>query len=224
MEARPTLGIKSGEDLLDIDDELQLAFDIQFDEPETKLETVGELHDYIARKLHAAPRGSACSTLVSFNKLRSGLSAFSQVRVAPSTPLTAFGLPARPLLHRLHLQTKLEMPSYELTWLGLLGTASLLAGFVYLIISLGTRVIDIPYAVLIFGAGIAALAIDPGVWPRNCRTVGQLSQLVARRNVTRLGGMGARVGSTEIWDAIVDILEGRAVVTSGAITRETRFT
>jgi hypothetical protein len=227
---RETLGLKDGEDGLDLEEVVQTAFAFDWN-PVSSVETMGDLHDAIWTQVSArAKRGDACLTLMAFNRLRAALMSIGHDRTAltRATPLVSLEK-ARPrrLIARLAAHSQLDMPLWRLTGVGAIGSALLLASIAWVLVALFSpsglahaAPIIAPLALLAFA--IALLVIDPGAYKRSDMTLGDLAFETAHFNYARLLAEGARQREGDLWQALVFVVED-AWGKNGEITRETRF-
>ncbi len=77
---------------------------------------------------------------------------------------------------------------------------------------LGMLIVGIVYGAWALAPGIlvvtavALMFIDPGKFPADCETLGELSTKVARLNFGHLAKAGARVTQKELWDSLTEVV------------------
>jgi hypothetical protein len=120
----------------------------------------------------------------------------------------------------------LRLPHKAATWIGQLGAVSLLAGL------LGLATVGAPAAVGVLPgrwawapAAMIALApvlfvLDPGAFPEDCPTLGDLARKVSRLNFGVFADAGARANGKELWDALIEIASRYSSVPPGEMRPE----
>jgi hypothetical protein len=102
----------------------------------------------------------------------------------------------------------------EMTWLGTIG-------------AIGGGLAVIPVAIFYGFWALAPIAIgsllirlDPGKFPKNCKTLGDLAAKMSKLNVGYFADKGARVSDTQLWEALTEIVSAYSSLRPEAMRRE----
>lgn len=196
---------------MDVVEDIEKSFGFPITDQEAEAcMTVGDLFS-IAKGWFRGDTGTRCASAMAFCRLRKALGR----SVEPTTALTSLaGDSAKAFIKRLSEETGLRMPLLQLSWIGLTGTAlgvaALFSPIVLLVLGLG------PHwwwsSLLLFGAGLLVLRIDPCVFPAGYTTFGELSEKVAALNFGQLATLGARASETDVRRALVGVLTERSTL------------
>jgi len=204
-----SLGIDD-EDSVDVVRDLESSFDIQISDSEAAAcRTLGDIYDLLVMKFSESDvGGQSCASAMAFYRLRSALTAHSsEAKLRPSTPLATIStVSVRRLFKQIHMQTGLKLPSKAYSWMGWIGASSALLGIVGVIpisILFGWWAI-VP--VVCIASAFVLLPLDPGRFPKQCETLGELSTKVSRLNFGQLAKAGARVTERELWNSLTEVV------------------
>jgi len=205
------------------EEEVHFAFGVDFSSIDTPLQTVGDLHDFLERRMETAAKGQACATLVALNQIRSALKDLAPDQtIRPGDTLVSFGRSPSGILRHIKRRTGLSMPPPNHKLWGFAGLLAFYCCFFVFPVALVTPWPDAAFVIAVAAAGIILASTDPQTLKPDCLTVGDLARKVARRNIARLGAQGARIGRQETWEALVELLR-EAAPNDVDITPATRF-
>ncbi len=113
---------------------------------------------------------------------------------------------AKRFIEHAEMQTGLRLPRRSASWIGLVDAAGAAFGFlaaIVLFVMFG--VWGLAPAIVAF-VGAVLVRMDPGKFPENCATMGDLARIVCTYNFGRLAHEGARVNATELWSALTAVV------------------
>lgn len=208
---------------IDLLEELEATFGIKIaDEEAEQCRTVGDLYEVVCAHLPDWDlQGGRCGSSMVFYRMRRSLS--SQGRgVTPNTLLADFGLSPRRLFKTLAERTRLRLPDYELTWLGVTGGFLLAGGILAAIVVLftGHRIVS-GIIVSIALAGLPLLRMEPGRFPAGMLTVGDLVRRTVPLNAAGLKEAGGR--PPDRWSVLVALAAEHGTLPPSEIGPETFF-
>jgi len=201
--------------------ERSLGFRFQADEL-TTCRTVGDIFRVVARRLDGTG-GEACASAIAFYRLRRALTPHAGgEKLRPSSVLAAF-VPVSPkrLFKQIETETRLHLPPPTNSWLGRVAFAVAATAF------LGMIPVHMLYpgwtlfTILLIPVSIWTFSIDPGRYPGDCRTLGDLAKKTAQLNFGPLLEAGARPRQGDQWEVLTEILSGYGTLPKAAITPET---
>jgi hypothetical protein len=225
-----SLGLAGDGDEIDLAVGIERAFGFELSVPEGEsLLTVGDLYDCVLKHLPPDGRDRKCASAMAFYRLRrcaERLGLGHQLR--PSSALTFLrgGRPKR-TIKSLALESGLAIDGIiEMTWAGSLGCILLpfltVAVSVTVALNTGTGVLGAALmgVLVAIPMGIVLAALDPGVLPDDCRTMGDLARQAVPQNFGYLARLGARHSAEDVWQALLAIV-ARHSETDDKIGRET---
>ena len=208
-----TLGIDD-EDAFDVVIDLERSFDIAISDQEAEAcRTLGDLYDLLLQRFEGREGGQLCASAMAFYRLRRACGYLSaETKLRPSTRFPDFANNSvRRFFTDIEGETGLRLPQKAASWVGKLGGASVVAGLlgvmaVGALCGLGLlsgKWAWAPAAMIAFAPILWSL--DPGEFPKNCETLGDLARRVSRLNFGRFAKAGARVNRKELWDALTEL-------------------
>lgn len=205
----PSLDISDDDSVAMLKD-LERAFDIEISKAEAaQLTTLGDINDLIVRRFREdGASGEACANAVAFHRLKRTIAEGSaDANLTPSTRLVEIAGPSVKLfLIATEKRSGLPLPRKARTWLGNLGIGVAILGFVGpipgAVLLGGWTILGIP---LMIGAGGFLMNMDPGKFPHDCQTLGDLSKRVTKLGFSQVAKTGGRTGEREIWDVLTTI-------------------
>jgi hypothetical protein len=209
---------------IDLLEEVEATFGIKIANKEAEqCATVGDLYDKVcAHSPDWDRQDGSCGSSMVFYRLRRSLSPEDRRGVGPDTPLTASELQPSRLFKKLADETALRLPSYELTWLGMIGGFLLVGGILLAILALLTaHWIVSAIAAVIALAGLPLLRLDPGRFPAGIETVADLARRTAPLNAAKLKEAGGR--PADRWSVIVALAAEHGELPPNEIRPETVF-
>ncbi|HJW41572.1 MAG TPA: hypothetical protein VJ476_10135 [Rhizomicrobium sp.] len=227
-----TLGLGDDLDSVELVQDIEKAFDVEIANAEAeRLLVVGQLYDLLVSKIPASDANKKCASAMTFYRLRQGMERLGFGRkLSPSADIRFLEKSgASRSFKRLERETGLTLPKLVMTWIGgfgcLLSVASICVAIVAALFFHRTQSF-LPFLMLLLllavGTGFAVTYLDPGKLTQDCRTLGGLSKRTAAQNFGKLAELGARNGSEDIWNSLVDLLSNYSLPKS-EITRETYF-
>lgn len=199
---------------LELLEELEDVFAIKFVAEETRqIVTVGNLHDLLVRKMPPLD-GKKCRSQLAFYRLRRALTVMAPlIELRPSTKLTEVvqGAPSK-FFRVLERAAGLQLPSLQMTRLGLVAFLVMLFAFIGLI-GFGADGGGLPAFVaagIAFGGMILVGVYDRGVIGNHLVSLGDLARATSARNYALLSKLGGRHNDRELWSALVELLAGLA--------------
>ena len=197
--------------------ERSLGFQFGADELET-CRTVGDIYRIVARRLEGSD-GEACVTAMTFYRLRRALAPYAGgEKLRPVHVLSELiGEPPRRAVKRIEAETRLQLPPLASSWLG---KAAFATAAIALLGIIPVHMLYPGWTLLTIGlipAAIWILSIDPGQFPKDCRTLGDLAKKVVALNYGHLLEAGARPRQSDQWDVLTEILSEYSVVPKAAI-------
>jgi len=194
-----------GDDLNDVLLEIERSFGVSLPHDLTHVHTAGDLFAEIRKMREPDGLGDRCDTAMSFFLLRRMLTSLGlQVGASPGTLLAGRGLPSpRRLAKLIRKETALEAPGLVVSRTGCIGAVAIFAAGVGLALItwspewLATWLLMLP-----------VLALDPGGWEGNWKTLGSLARSVAVRNVDHFAGKGARNREIDWWRSFSHLIAG----------------
>ncbi|MBI1179494.1 MAG: hypothetical protein GC201_02985 [Alphaproteobacteria bacterium] len=220
-----SLGLNERLDDVKLSQNLALSFGVRFGPDESAgWRTVGDIYRSIADKLIDPEQiGNACASAMAFRKLRRAiLRLVAPAEIRPETPLRELAtFQPRRFLKRLGEESGLRMPDYATSIPGLVLMAAGLLASVGLTFGIGPLPVAWPYAMLALACSVLLPLIDPGRFPRGCRTVGELTEKVAGLNYARMRSSGAASDSQAVWRALVSVVSEHTDLPADSITPAT---
>jgi hypothetical protein len=222
-----TLGLDDDLDSVEIVHHLERVFDITVSKEEAaRIVKVGEFHDLLLQKIPQNDADRKCASAVTFYRIRSALHRLGYGDgLTPASDIRALERGRTKVnLRSLEKEAGFYMPKTTSTRIG---RRRSLCGFIVTLVGVFSLQPGFAAAFLgvLAGTGVAAIIFgyfDPGKLPTNCETLGGLTKVVAAENYGRLIKMGARHGSEDIWENLIEALSHYALSKS-EITRETFF-
>lgn len=208
-----TLGIDDEEAVYMVR-ELESSFDIVISAPEADAcRTLGDLYELILQRFEGRDSGQFCGSAMAFYRLRrASVHQSPGVKLRPSTLLPDLtDGSAKRFFKDIEAATGLRLARRAPSWIGTLAAVGLLGGLLG-VMAVGTSsAIGLhfwkwawaPAAMIAFAPILWSL--DPGEFPENCETLGDLARRVSRLNFGRFANAGARVNRTELWDALTEV-------------------
>ncbi|HUO92845.1 MAG TPA: hypothetical protein VMU22_07980 [Rhizomicrobium sp.] len=227
------LGLGDALDGVELLRDVEKVFDVQIANKEAEaLWNVGDLYDLILKKLPRGEANTKCASAMAFYRLRRAFIDLSMTDVlSPSSDMAAWrSVHARPLFRELESRTGLNMPRQSFSWIGKTGgwialswlaamTFDLLLPPIYKPI---LQVLSI-YCWSALPLAFAFAQFDPGRFPRDCRTFGDLVTKVSYESYGKLVKAGAATSEQAIWTALTEAVESVTNVPAAKIARETLF-
>lgn len=209
---------------IDLLEEVEATFGIKIaNEEAERCATVGDLYDVVST--HSPDWNSqdgSCGSSMVFYRLRRSLSPDDRRGVVPDTALASIGLQPSRLFKKLADDTRLRLPEYELTSLGMAGSYILVGGIIAAIVTLLTgQWIFSGIAALVALAGLPLIRLDPGRLPTGIATVADLVRRTAPLNVASLKESGGR--PADRWSVLVALAAEHGVLPPDEIGPETVF-
>jgi hypothetical protein len=192
--------------------DLERAFDIQISkDAAAQLETLGDVNDLILLRFREnSPAGEACANAVAFHRLKRAIREGSDggANLTPSTSLAEVAGPSvKQFLITTEKRSGLPLPRKSRTWLGNLGIGVAILGFIGpipgAVLLGGWTILGIP---LMIGAGGFLMNMDPGKFPDDCQTLGDLSKRATRLGFSQVTKPGTRTAEREIWEVLTTIV------------------
>ncbi|MDX2238537.1 MAG: hypothetical protein NW203_13325 [Hyphomonadaceae bacterium] len=206
--------------------DIESAFGLRLSDEEAALvRTMGDLHTLLMRRIGPS-EGETCLTTMAFLRLRRALSPIApNIRLRPSTLLSELPTTSpRALYGSVQLENELRLPALAMGSLTSVGGVLLLSLFALppILAIFRASWLEIGGVVL----GVIALIwvlqrLDPLRFPRDCKTLGDLSRAVAAHNAGALARQGAKLDSEAIWQSLVQIATQYASTPKPDISRET---
>jgi hypothetical protein len=209
---------------IDLLEEVETTFDIKIaDEEAERCCTVGDLYDIVcAHSPDWDNQGGSCGSSIVFYRLRRSLNPGDKRAVRPGTTLAATGLQPSRLFKKLADDTRLRLPSYDLTRPGMTGGYLLVGGFLAAIVALlSGHWIVAGLAVLVALSGVPLLRLDPGRLPAGTVTVADLVRRTVPLNAAGLKEAGGR--SADRWSVLVALAAEHGTLPLDEIGPETFF-
>lgn len=211
-----TLGLDDDLDGNDLVDLVEKSFGIRFTNAEWEtFRTVGDIFEVIRRHFSSRQDGAdRCATAMAFYRLRSALSDLNpNIKLEPGTRLEEVStLSARAVFKTLRMRTGLRLPPRRLTSLGDFGMWCLVAGPIGLIATFGLDRQLWPVPALAIAIGVPLLMVDPGKFPAELQTLGDLSRTVAGLNFGQLAAAGAEPRDKDLWNALTEVLSQYSIL------------
>ncbi|RIX31942.1 acyl carrier protein [Sphingomonas edaphi] len=180
---------------IDLLEEVEATFGIKIaNEEAEQCATVGGLYDVVCS--HSPDwngQDGSCGSSMVFYRMRRSLSPDDKRGITPDTALAASGMQPSRMFKKLADETGLRLPSYELTWLGMMGGGLLVGGIIAAIVALltGHWIVSSIFG-LIALAGLPLLRLDPGRFPAGFVTVADLVRRTVPLNSNSLRDAGGR--------------------------------
>jgi hypothetical protein len=216
-----------GDDLDDVLLEIERSFGISLPHDLMHVHTAGDLFAEIRKVREPDGLGDRCDTAMSFFLLRRMLTDLGlQDRATPRTPLGGQGLPSpRRLARFIRDEMGLEAPGLVVSRMGCSGAIMIFAAGIGFALTAWS-----PAWLAMWLLVLPVLALDPGGWEGDWKTLGSLARSVAVRNVAHFAGKGARNREADWWRSFSHLIAGIVVpVTRGGeiepdqIRPKTRF-
>ncbi len=204
-----TLGIDD-EDAIDIVRDLEKSFAIIISDTESgSWRTLGDVFELILKRYRDSGLGGrSCGSAMAFYRVRVGLDLIAPgINLRPEmlfrdiTPVSA-----KRVFRSVEARTGLRLPPKAKSWIGYCGVIGMIAGFVGAIPAeffAGAQGLET--AGVLVGVGLLMIYIDPEKFPKDCKTIGDLSKKVAKLNLGHLAKTGARAGEKELWDTLTEV-------------------
>jgi hypothetical protein len=220
-------------DDVELTQRVEKVFDLHIVNSEAaSIVNVGDLYDLILKKLPLSETNTKCASAMAFYRLRR---AFIDLKMAdalsPSSDMAVWrSVHARPLFRELERRTGLNMPRQSFSWIGKTGgwiALSWLAAIAFDLLLPPTykpilQVLSI-YCWSALPFAFALAQFDPGRFPKNCRTFGDLATKVSEVSYGKLVKAGAATSEQVIWTTLTEAVESITNVPAAKIARETLF-
>jgi hypothetical protein len=206
--------------------DLERAFDVHIPDAEVAAcQTLGDIFNLLLRRFGEDGIGAeACATAMAFHELKHAIAESTPgAKLTPSTRLADISGPSvKQFFITTQARSKLPLPRKARTWMGNLGIAVAIFGIFGpipgAVLVGGWTILSIP---LLIAAGGYLLNTDPGKFPSDCQTLGDLSRHAARLGFGRLARAGAKAGEREIWDVLTTIVAEHAQLPAAEMRPET---
>ncbi len=210
-----SLGLCDDVDDVELIEDIEASFGVTFSGEETVTWfTVGDIFESLRRRFpDTAVAGEKCATSMAFYRLRRAIPERQDTsRLRPHTPLESLTqLSAKEWLRLLGNRSGLRLPRYVLSWRGMIGVymivASVITAFGLLLgaARMGEAWLGLAPFVLA-GIGVMLIRVDGGVFPKGCKTLGELARRVVTMNFGYFLAEGADPREGGLWTALVDLL------------------
>jgi hypothetical protein len=191
---------------IDLIEEVEEAFAIKIaDDEAERCWTVGDLHEVIcAHTPYWDDQGGSCASSAVFYRLRRSLAPEDKASLSPSSLLESTGMSASHLMKSLRSETRLRLPTVELTTIGIVGGWMCFVGFIGAVVALFTGA----WALSGIGAlgvalGVLLIRLDPARLPSGLTTVADLVRRTVPLNVQKLAQAGRR--PPDRWSVLVTL-------------------
>jgi hypothetical protein len=209
---------------IDLLEEAEAAFGIKIANAEAEqCATVGDLYDVVcAHSPDWDRQDGSCGSSMVFYRIRRSLGTGDQRRLGPDTPLATCGLQPSRLFKQVADDTALRLPSYDLTWIGIVGSFLLVVGILVTIVALLTgNLIFSAAAAAIALVGVPLLRVDPGRFPAGIETIADLVRRTVPLNASKLKEAGGR--PADRWSVLAALAAEHGVLQPHEIGPETVF-
>jgi hypothetical protein len=212
------------EDAVDIVREIERSFDIVISNSEAAAcQKLGDIHDLLRRRFADGQiGGEACASAMAFYRLRRALAGMQpDFKLRPSTLLLDITKTSvRHFFRNLEFASSLRLPQKDYSWIGVIGLTSAITGLLSVPIVGGFFGWWALISALMLLIGCSLLRFDPGAFPKDCRTLGDLAERVSILNFGRLAKEGARVGDANLWKALTELTSPYTSVPPHQMSRE----
>jgi len=218
---KASLGLIGDLDDVELVEDIEQAFGVSLPDGElSNCNTVGDLFDFVlARIPDRDVEADRCATAMCFYRLRRAVQSLApSIQLRPSTPISVLrDLSVKSLYAAMQGGEGMRAPNAYLSQWGAGSLLIAIAGPV------GLRLAGTSWW-LACGAlvvGVILYRFSPVRLPPQAKTVRDLVELVAARNIGELSAQGARLRPTEAWQALKALCSDHAAPSDGEISRET---
>ena len=220
-----TLGLDDDLDGVELIRGLETAFCVGFSDREAEgCRTVGDIFMLLRIRLASgSDAGRRCVNAMAFYRLRRAYSEFGvEGRLSPSTSLKGFSRRSvKRHFKEIRRRAGLRVPRVGCTWLGQIGTALLVMSAAVLLVVAKWSPEWWLLPILVCGSGVVLHRFDPGTFPIDCPTLGDLARKVAALNYGRFVIEGAGSRDNELWTALLEVLSEHSTLPKTEIRMET---
>ena len=215
-----SLGLSGDLDDVELIEDIEKAFGMRLSDQDLQhCRTVGDIFALMEAQLpNQDLLGDRCATAMCFYRLRRALQPRIVFKLHPQTEISALrDLPVRTIRSIIQKECGLRPPPPYISTLG--GVALLLT----IAMPIAGLALGWPWWIAIATAlpPIAGYKIAPVKFPATMTTFADLVRSVSSRSINRLAQEGARLRSTEAWNAFIDILSEHASIPKETIGPDT---
>lgn len=224
LKSSPSLGLVGDGDDVDLLSAIESSFAVNFGHETASWITVDDIYQALLNRFPVATEVGKCATMMAFHQVRNALSlmavGINTREIAPATKLSQVVVVSQKRLFRkLSSSLALRLPDRTLSWIGLIGLFSTIAGFLSLF-GLFAYPRMWPLLMLLL-TGPLMVIVDPGRF--GPMTVGDLSRAIARDNFHYFVQSGADHRSQWVWMALCSVIGQECHIEPSIVTPDTRL-